>query len=153
MDSKKAAAVQTLAVRATQHGSHSLILAQRQPARSVRGIQPGGFPNRAALRRNRPRPCHHPQTRAHYGRRCDGGERAGQRFSVHGAPDQAARTRTKRFRLKPCRPCDRRVLSHPNAGWHSDRSAGPIDRMRRPGGTAGTAARGCGAASIRSAKR
>ena len=30
-------------------------------------------------------PCHHPQARAHDGRRCDGDERAGQGFGVHGA--------------------------------------------------------------------
>src|SRR6516165_6541000 len=34
----------------------------------------------------RARPCHHPQARAHDGRRRDGDERAGQGLSVHGAP-------------------------------------------------------------------
>jgi len=32
------------------------------------------------------RPCHHPQARAHDGRRRDGNERAGQGFGLYGAP-------------------------------------------------------------------
>ena len=42
--------------------------------------------DRAALRRHRSRPRHHPQARAHDGRRRDGGERAGQGIGVHRAP-------------------------------------------------------------------
>ena len=42
--------------------------------------------DRAALRRDRPRPCHLAQARAHDGRRRDGDERAGQRLGLHGAP-------------------------------------------------------------------
>ena len=53
---------------------------------AVRGIHPGRCHDRAALRRHRARPCHHPQARAHDGRRRDGDERAGQRLGVYGAP-------------------------------------------------------------------
>ena len=53
---------------------------------AVRGIQPGRCHDRAALRRHRAGPCHHPQARAHDGRRRDGGERAGQRLGVYSAP-------------------------------------------------------------------
>src|SRR5262249_46332861 len=42
--------------------------------------------DRAAFRRHRSRPRHHPQARAHDGRRRHGDERAGQRFGVHRAP-------------------------------------------------------------------
>ncbi len=39
---------------------------------AVRGIHPGRCLDRAAIRRHRSRPCHHPQARAHDGRRRDG---------------------------------------------------------------------------------
>ena len=42
--------------------------------------------DRAALRRNRPRPCAVAQARAHDGRRRDGDERDGQGLGVHRAP-------------------------------------------------------------------
>ncbi len=44
-------------------------------------------------------PCHHPQARAHDGRRRDGGERAGQGLGLHGAP--AGRRRHRRRRAQP----------------------------------------------------
>ena len=53
---------------------------------AVRGVHPGRCHDRAALRRHRARPCHHPQARAHDGRRRDGDERAGQRLGVYRAP-------------------------------------------------------------------
>ena len=53
---------------------------------AVRGVQPGRCHDRAALRRHRARACHHPQARAHDGRRRDRGERAGQRLGVYSAP-------------------------------------------------------------------
>ena len=53
---------------------------------AVRGIHPGRRHDRAALRRHRARPRHHPQARAHDGRRRDGGERAGQGLGIHRAP-------------------------------------------------------------------
>ena len=40
----------------------------------------------AALRRHRPWACHHPQARAHDGRRRDSKQRAGQGVGVYGAP-------------------------------------------------------------------
>ena len=43
------------------------------------------FAHRAPLWRDRARPCPLAQARAHDGRRRDRGERAGQRFGVHGA--------------------------------------------------------------------
>ena len=52
---------------------------------AVRGVHPGRCHDRAALRRHRARPRHHPQARAHDGRRRDGDERAGQRLGLHGA--------------------------------------------------------------------
>ena len=54
--------------------------------KAVRGIQPGRFLDRAAVRRNRARARHQPQARAHDGRRRHRGERAGQRLGVHRAP-------------------------------------------------------------------
>ena len=53
---------------------------------AVRGVQPGRCHDRAALRRHRARPRHHPQARAHDGRRRDRDERAGQGLGVHRAP-------------------------------------------------------------------
>ena len=44
---------------------------------AVRGIQPGRRLDRAPLRRHRAGTCHHPQARAHDGRRRDGDERDG----------------------------------------------------------------------------
>ena len=52
---------------------------------AVRGIHPGRRHDRAALRRHRTGPRHHPQARPHDGRRRHGDERAGQRLSLHGA--------------------------------------------------------------------
>src|SRR5262249_50775231 len=49
-------------------------------------VHPGRYLDRAALRRHGSRPCHHPQARAHDGWRCDGEERAGQRFGIYSAP-------------------------------------------------------------------
>mgnify|MGYP003694784813 CR=1 FL=1 len=57
-----------------------------QQAQAVRGIHPGGFINRAAVRRHRPRPCHHAQARAHDGRRRDGDERTRQGLGLHRSP-------------------------------------------------------------------
>jgi hypothetical protein len=65
---------------------------RRQPARSVRGIQPGGFPNRAAPRRNQPRPCDQSQACAHDGRRRDRDERARQRLGIYRATAGQHRT-------------------------------------------------------------
>jgi len=53
--------------------------------KAVRGVQPGRCHDRAALRRHWSWPCHHPQARAHDGRRCGRGKRAGQGIGVHGA--------------------------------------------------------------------
>ena len=53
---------------------------------AVRGIHPGRRHDRAALRRHRARPRHHPQARAHDGRRRDRDERAGQGLGLYGAP-------------------------------------------------------------------
>jgi len=55
-------------------------LTAREIAASLREIvqveiHPSRCLDRAALRRNRARPCHHPQARAHDGRRCDRDER------------------------------------------------------------------------------
>ena len=59
--------------------------------------------DRAALRRDRPRPRHHAQARAHDGRRCHGDERAGQGLGVHGAPAGLiqGRVEVRRRRTKP----------------------------------------------------
>ena len=61
----------------------------RAAGQAVPGIQPGRFLDRAAFRRHRAGPCHHPQARAHDGRRRDRDERAGQGLGVHGAPADA----------------------------------------------------------------
>src|SRR5262249_45895419 len=53
--------------------------------KAVRGVHPGRFLDRTAVRRHGTRACHHPQARAHDGRGCDRGERARQRLGVHGA--------------------------------------------------------------------
>ena len=58
---------------------------------AVRGVHPGRCHDRAAFRRHRPWSCHHPQARAHDGRRCDRDERDGQRFSVYSAPARRRR--------------------------------------------------------------
>jgi hypothetical protein len=52
---------------------------------TISGVHPGGFLDRAPLRRDGARPCPLAQARAHDGRRCDGDERAGQGLGVHGA--------------------------------------------------------------------
>ena len=57
-----------------------------QQAKLFQEFSPGRLLDRAALRRNRARPCPLAQARAHDGRRRDGGKRAGQRLGVHGAP-------------------------------------------------------------------
>ena len=48
--------------------------------------------DRAALRRNRLRSCHHAQARAHDGRRRYGGERAGQGLRVYSAATEQRAT-------------------------------------------------------------
>src|SRR5262249_49372404 len=53
---------------------------------AVRGVQPGRYLDRSALRRHGARSCHLPQARTHDGRRCDRDERAGQGLGVYGAP-------------------------------------------------------------------
>ena len=53
---------------------------------AVRGVHPGRCHDRAAFRRHRARPRHHPQARPHDGRRRDSDERAGQRLGVYSAP-------------------------------------------------------------------
>ena len=53
---------------------------------TVRGVQPGRGHDRGALRRHRVGPRHHPQARAHDGRRRDGDERVGQGLGIHRAP-------------------------------------------------------------------
>src|SRR5262245_15893 len=58
----------------------------RAAGQAIRGIYPGQFLDGAALRRHRLGARHHPQARAHDGRRRDGDERAGQGFAVHCAP-------------------------------------------------------------------
>src|SRR6266702_4878960 len=65
----------------------------RTAGETVPGIHPGGFPDRAPLRRNGARPCPLAQARAHDGRRRHRHERAGQSLGVHGAP--AKRSDTK----------------------------------------------------------
>jgi len=59
--------------------------------KAIRGVQPGRCRYRAALRRHRARACHHAQACSHDGRRCDGGERAGEGVSVYGAPAEQRR--------------------------------------------------------------
>ena len=54
--------------------------------KAVRGVHPGRCLDRAAFRRHRAGPRHHPQARAHDGRRRDSDERAGQRLGVYSAP-------------------------------------------------------------------
>ena len=54
--------------------------------KAVRGVHPGRCLDRAAFRRHRPWPCHHPQARPHDGRRRDSDERAGQRLGFYSAP-------------------------------------------------------------------
>jgi len=44
-----------------------------------------GCVDRAELRRNRTRPCHYPEARAHDGWRRDCDERTGQGVSIYGA--------------------------------------------------------------------
>ena len=53
---------------------------------AVPGILPGRGVDRQEIRRHRARPRHHPQARAHDGRRRDRDERSGQGLGVHGAP-------------------------------------------------------------------
>ena len=53
---------------------------------AVRGVHPGRCLDRAAFRRHRAGPCHHPQARPHDGRRRDSDERAGQRLGFYSAP-------------------------------------------------------------------
>jgi ABC transporter substrate binding protein len=57
----------------------------RTAGKVVRGVQPGRCRDRAEVRRHWARACHHPQARAHDGRRRDRGKRAGQGFSIYGA--------------------------------------------------------------------
>jgi hypothetical protein len=57
-----------------------------QQAKLFEEFSPGRRHDGAAFRRHRARPCHHAQARAPDGRRCDGGERAGQGLSVYGTP-------------------------------------------------------------------
>ena len=54
-----------------------------------------GCVDRAELRRNRTRPCHYPEARAHDGWRRDGDERAGQRLGVCGATARRRSTLAK----------------------------------------------------------
>ena len=71
---------------------------------AVRGIHPGRFLDRAAVRRHRPRACHHPQARAHDGRRRDGDERAGQGLGLYRPPARQrglAGEQLDRFRRPP----------------------------------------------------
>ena len=54
-----------------------------QQAQAVRGIHPGRFLDRTAVRRDRSRTCHHAQACAHDGWRRDGDERAGQGLGLY----------------------------------------------------------------------
>src|SRR5262249_26806397 len=49
-------------------------------------FHPGRLLDGPPLRRDRARPCHYPQARAHDGWRCDGDKRAGQGLGVYGTP-------------------------------------------------------------------
>ena len=70
---------------------------RRAAGEAVPGFHPGRLLDRAALRRNRARPCPLAQARAHDGRRRDGDERAGQGLGVHRAPAGRRRTLTTRI--------------------------------------------------------
>jgi K+-sensing histidine kinase KdpD len=54
-----------------------------QQGQAVRGVYSGRCHDRAALWRHGVGPCHHPQARAPDGRRCDGGERGGERLGFY----------------------------------------------------------------------
>ena len=62
---------------------------------AVRGVQPGRCLDRTALRRHRAGAFHHPQARAHDGRRRHCGERAGQRLGVYCAATEQRDTLIK----------------------------------------------------------
>ena len=71
-----------------------------QQAKLFQEFTQAEFPDRAALRRDRARPCALAQARAHDGRRRDCGERTGQGFGLYRAP--ARRCRNLKF-VSPAR--------------------------------------------------
>src|SRR5262249_5262183 len=71
---------------------------------AVRGVHPGRFLDRTAVRRHRAGPCHHAQARPHDGGRRGGGKRAGQGFGVYRPPARQrgrAGEELERFRRPP----------------------------------------------------
>jgi hypothetical protein len=79
---------------------------RRAAGKTVRRIHPSRCLHRSTLRRHGAWPCHHPQARAHDGRRRDRDERTGQGLGVYGAPAGRCDSLTK--------PADRASRPLPN---------------------------------------
>ena len=73
----------------------------RAAGEAVRGIHPGRFLDRTAIRWNWPWSCHHTQARAHDGWRRDGDERAGQGLGLYCPLARHRRLAGERIRSVP----------------------------------------------------
>ena len=115
-----------------------------QQAQAVRGIHPGRFLDRTAVRRDRSRTCHHAQACAHDGWGRDGDERAGQGLGLYRplarqrglAGKEVDRLRWRppaqhRLRSRHRRRCDR---TRAHIGSSQGRGVLGRDRRRRSGG-------------------